>query len=236
VDNAGERVTEPESINVGVPIRLGAPPQGTVLAEVGADFCDLPSAGEVRATVGRSAAVTLIASHVITHRRSDPRYKGMADGPPEHAAVGHFERSRWTDEAWLRTDALATALDAQAVVLQTPASFKASTEHATRLENFLAHAMRPRVAIAWEWAKGSWPDRKAIDLCERIGAVAVVDPTTTPIPDGEFVYLRLGAAARRPLRDDDLKEVALAVRDRMGWVVFSNKQGTDDALRFQQMI
>jgi uncharacterized protein YecE (DUF72 family) len=178
----------------------------------------------------------LIASPVITHRRSDPRYKGMTDGPPEHAAVGHFERSRWTDEAWQRTDELACALDAQAVVLQTPASFKASTEHATRLENFLAHAMRPRVAIAWEWAKGSWPDRKAIDLCERIGAVPVVDPNATAIPDGEFVYVRMGATARRPLRDDDLKEVALAVRDRLGWVVFSNKQGTEDALRFLQML
>ena len=229
-------MSEPDRINVGVPVSLSGPEPETELAEVGADFCDLPSAAQVRSAVGKSASITLIASHVITHRRSDPRYKGMSDGPPEHAAVGHFERSRWTDEAWERTDGLASALDAQAVVLQTPASFKASAEHATRLENFLAHAMRPRVAIAWEWAKGSWPDRKAIDLCERIGAVAAIDPNTTPIPDGEFVYLRMGTAARRPLRDDDLKEVALAVRDLMGWVVFSNKQGTEDALRFQQML
>jgi uncharacterized protein YecE (DUF72 family) len=162
----------------------------------------------------------------------------MTDPPPEHAAVGHFERSRWTDEAWERTDQLARALEAQAVVLQTPPSFKASTEHATRLENFLAHAMRPRIALVWEWTKGSWPDRKAVDLCERIGAVPAVDPTTTPIPDGEFVYLRFGGNtnSKRQLRDDDLKDVALKIRDRIGWVIFSNKACEEDALRFQQML
>ena len=226
-----------EEIQVGVPVSLQGPPPGTPLAEVGADFTDLPDAKDVRAAAGKNTAVALIASHVLTHRRSDPRYRAMKSPPPEHAAVGHFERSRWTDEAWADTDGLARALEAGAVLLQTPVSFKASTEHATRLENFVAHAMRPRVSLAWEWTKGSWPDRKAFDLCERIGAVPVVDPLSSPIPENDFVYLRIGKpGSRKQIHDDDLKEIALQIRDRTGWVVFSNPSGPADARRLLEML
>ena len=227
----------PEGIQIGVPVSLKGPPPGTPLAEVGADFADLPLAKDVRAAAGKGTSVALIASHVLTHRRSDPRYRAMASPPPEHAAVGHFERSRWTDEAWADTDQLARALEAKAVLLQTPPSFKASAEHATRLENFVAHAMRPRIALAWEWLKGSWPDQKALDLCDRIGAIPVVDPLTAPIPETEFVYLRLGRpGSKRQINDDDLKDVALRVRDRSGWVVFSNPGGAADARRLLDML
>ncbi len=233
---AGEAVID-DGIQIGVPVSLEGPPPGTPLAEVGADFADLPQAKDVRAAAGKSTELSLIASPIITHRRSDPRYRAMDNPPPEHAAVGHFERSRWTDEAWTDTDALARALSAGAVVLQTPASFKASTEHATRLENFVAHAMRPRVSLAWEWTKGSWPDRKALDLCDRIGAVPVIDPLASAIPETEFVYLRIGKpTSRKQLRDDDLKEIALQIRDRTGWVVFCNPSGRADAHRLLDMI
>jgi len=233
---AGEAVIV-EEIQVGVPVSLKGPPPGTPLAEVGADFTDLPDAKDVHAAAGKGTGIALIASHVLTHRRSDPRYRAMKNPPPEHAAVGHFERSRWTDEAWTDTDALARALEAGAVLLQTPSSFKASTEHATRLENFIAHAMRPRVSLAWEWTKGSWPDRKALDLCDRIGAVPVVDPLVSAIPENEFVYLRIGKpTSRKQIKDDDLKEIALQVRDRTGWVVFSNPSGLADARRLLDML
>lgn len=227
----------PDRLFVGVPAPLGEAPPPTEHVEIGSDMSDLPDARALRRSIGERS-VTLIAWHVLTHRRSDPRYRTMAEPPPEHAAVGHFDRSRWTDEAWERTDALARALDAHAVVFQTPLSFKATTEHATRLENFVAHAMRPGLALAWEWVKGAWPDRKAFTLCERIGLVPVVDPTASAIPDGDLVYLRFsgGSTGRATLRDDDLKKAALCARDRAGWVIFSNRTGVADADRFQQMI
>lgn len=227
----------PEGIAIGVPVSLKGPPPETPLAEVGADFTDLPAAGDVRAACGKKTTITMIGSHILTHRRSDQRYKAMQDPPPEHAAVGHFERSRWTDEAWADTDRLARALEAQAVVFQTPPSFKASTEHATRLENFVAHAMRPRIALVWEWAKASWPDRKAFELCDRIGAIPLVDPVGSEIPDAEFVYLRIGRpGSKRVPKDDELKDVALRIRDRTGWVIFSGPSGPADARRLLDML
>ncbi len=226
----------PDRLYVGAPVRGGDVPSSEHV-EVGHDFTDLPDPAAVRAQIG-ARTISLVAWHVITHRRSDPRYKQMTSPPPEHAAVGHFDRSRWTDEAWEATDKLARAVDAKAVLLQTPASMKASAEHATRLENFVAHAARPGLVIAWEPEPGSWPERKFLELAERVDAVPVVDPTVSKIPDTEYVYLRFrgGKSGRATLKDDDLKSAALKVRDRIGWVIFANTAGDQDAARFAAMI
>lgn len=227
----------PDRLVVGVACRAGPPPPGLDLVEFGEALCDLPDPASIRAAAAERA-VTLVAWHVMTHRRSDPRYRAMASPIPEHAAVGHFERSRWTDEAWERTDFLARAVGAEAVVFQTPASFKPSGEHAIRLENFIAQAMRPGLTLAWEPEPGSWPHRKVVELADRIGVVPVADPIEDPIPDGEYLYLRArgGRSGRKVLRDDDLKKVALQVRDRIGWVVFANATATQDAERLVQML
>lgn len=226
----------PDRLYVGASVRGGVVPAADHL-EIGSDFCDLPTAPQVREMVGE-ATVSLVAWHVITHRRSDPRYKGMADPPPDHAAVGHFERSRWTDEAWEQTDKLARALSAKAVILQTPASMKATAEHSTRLENFVAHAARPGLVIAWEAEPGSWPEKKALELAERVDVMPVVDPIHSKIPDTEYVYLRFrgGKSGRAVLKDDDLKKVALEIRDRIGWVIFSNNSAVQDLQRFTHML
>jgi len=216
-------VIAPDGIQVGVPVSLKGPPPGTPLAEVGADFADLPQPKEVRTATGKTTAVSLIASLVLTHRRSDPRYRAMKNPPPEHAAVGHFERSRWTDEAWTDTDGLARALDAGAVLLQTPASFKASTEHATRLENFVAHAMRPQVSLAWEWMKGSWPDRKALDLVAQTAESLGCADRCRLIAADVLTWLRRGpeeavtadiALLDAPYRDEQLEDALRLLGDR----------------------
>jgi uncharacterized protein YecE (DUF72 family) len=226
----------PDRLSIGTPCALDGSPSEAPHVEL-TGYAELPAPAEIRALAG-DRTVSLTGWHVLTHKRTDPRYRAMTAPPPEHAAVGHFERSRWTDEAWDSLDALARAVDAQAVIFQTPPTFKSSTEHATRLENFVAHATRPGLALCWEWAPGSWPDGKALDLCDHIGAVAVIDPTERAIPDGELIYLRFrgGARGRKPLRDDDLKNVALEARDRIGWVIFSNTSAAADADRLRQML
>jgi hypothetical protein len=232
----GGAVKLPDQLYIGTHGSLGSEPDQVPHLELGG-FSDLPAAGDVLSWSG-DRTLTLVGWHVLTHRRTDARYQVMSQPPPEHAAVGHFERSRWTDEAWEQIDRLARQTDAQAVVLQTPVSFKASTEHATRFENFVAHGMRPGLAICWEWAPGSWPEARALELCDRIGAVPVIDPIEGPIPDGELIYLRVrgGRNGKRRFKDDDLKKIALEARDRIGWVVFSNASAGVDADRLLQMV
>lgn len=226
----------PDRLYVGVSATMTDEVPDVPHVELGADTPDLPDPRQTLERFGRERTSTLLAWHVITHRRSDPRYKKMSEPPPEHAAVGHFDRSRWTDEAWERTDRVARALDAHGAVLQTPASFKASAEHALRLENFIAHAQRPGMVLMWEWAQGSWPEKKARELCDRIGAVPVLDPLKAGVPDAELIYLRFRNSPRGGARDDDLKKIALATRDRIGWVIFSTKTAVEDAQRFLQMV
>jgi hypothetical protein len=65
----------------------------------------------------------------------------------------------------------------------------------------------------------------------------VIDPLSATIPETEFVYLRIGRpGSKRQIKDDDLKDVALKVRDRAGWVVFSNVGAAADARRLLDMI
>lgn len=236
MDQEDDVMILPEGLAVGVSAARSSKP-GFPLAEVGGDSVDLPTDVQVRDTAGDSPVITLVGWHVITHKRTDARYKKMASPPPEQSAVGHFQRSRWTDEAWEQTDALARAVNAQAVVLRTPTSFKATADNATRLENFVAHAMRPGLAVAWEWTSKSWPAEKALELCERIGAVPAVDPIASPIPDGELVYLRPGSAApKKPISDDDMKRIVIEARDRTGWVVFANAIAGEDARRMLDLL
>lgn len=227
----------PDRLFVGVSGALGDELPAVTHVELGG-YAELPEPKEVADTAGANRTITLIGWHVLTHRRTDPRYKRMASPPPEHAAVGHFDRSRWTDEAWEQLDALARACEAMAVVFPTPTTFRSSDEHATRLENFVAHGTRPGLALAWEWASRSWPKKEALALCDRIGAIPVIDPTEDAIPEGELVYLRFGGgrSGRKVLKDDDLKKVALEARDRIGWVIFSNATAAEDADRFLNMI
>lgn len=226
----------PDRLFVGVEATLDGPTPEAEHVEVGG-YAELPTAGELRSFAG-DRTLTMIGWHVLTHRRTDPRYAQMGDPPPQHAAVGHFDRSRWTDEAWEQIDTVARAADVMAVVFRTPSTFKPTAEHATRLENFVAHSTRPGLAIAWEWTARSWPQAKALELCDRIGAIPVIDPCEADIPEGELIYLRFrgGASGRKTLRDDDLKKVALEARDRIGWVIFSNANAVEDAERFRQMI
>ena len=226
----------PDQLFVGVEATLDDDAPDAPHVEIGG-FAELPTPKQIDSFAGKRSR-TIIGWHVLTHRRTDPRYKQMADPPPEHAAVGHFERSRWTDEAWEAIDRLARATDTMAAVFRTPATFKANEEHATRLENFVAHGVRPGLSIAWEPAGRSWPAKKMLALCDRIGAIPVVDPTESDIPEGELIYLRFrgGANGKKQLRDDDLKKVALEARDRIGWVIFSNANAVEDADRFLQMI
>src|SRR2546430_16881522 len=72
VAGEGVAVIGPDGIQIGVPISLKGPPPGTPLAEVGADFADLPHANVVRAPAGKGTSVALIASHALTHQRSHP--------------------------------------------------------------------------------------------------------------------------------------------------------------------
>jgi uncharacterized protein YecE (DUF72 family) len=182
---------------------------------------------------GRDLARALVAWQVITHPRRD-HDRGTRSDIPEHAAVGHFERSRWTDEAWDRMDALARAVRAPAIVFRTPASFTPTAAHTQRLENFVAHADRPGLELAWEWT-GTWRPEQALGVCERLGLLPVIDPIANDVPDAEVVYLRV-TRKRGSTSETALARLADRVRGRDGFLVFDGPASWEDARRLVKML
>lgn len=179
--------------------------------------------------------IGLVASKVITHPRKDAVYKKPGPDVPDHAAVGHFTRSRWTDEAWERMDVLVRSLRAAVVVLRTPPSFKKTAANALALENFIAHAERPGLEIVWDHG-GTWPDADAAEVAQRLGLVIASDLTGT-IPDGEvYAVFRGGAKGSTSLSDAASAKAAKKLSGRNGFVVFANKSCWEDARRFSKTV
>lgn len=207
--------------------------------EIGESFHEGPGLDQAKAALERVAgdlAVGLVASKVITHPRRDPVYKIPGPDVPDHAAVGHFTRSRWTDEAWERTDALVRALKAKVVVLRTPASFRKTAANALALENFIAHAERPGLDFAWDHG-GAWPDAEVRAVCGRLGLLPVAEATGKALPDGD-VYVRYGGGASRRSSPTEaaMGKVAASLKGRDGFVVFANNACWEDARRLAKAL
>ena len=207
--------------------------------EIQETFHEGPDLAQMKRDLERVAgdlAIGLVASKVITHPRRHAVYKKAGPDVPDHAAVGHFTRSRWTDEAWERTDLLIRALRAAVVVLRTPPSFKKTAANALALENFIAHAERPGLEIAWDHG-GEWPDADAAVVAERLGLLIVRDLTDKAPPAGE-VYMRYtgGATGKTSPTEAAVAKAAGALSGRTGFVAFSNTTAWEDARRLAKAV
>ncbi|MBI4728622.1 MAG: DUF72 domain-containing protein [Acidobacteria bacterium] len=208
------------------------------LVEIQDTFEDLPPIEEAARWRRSRRSYSIVAWQVITHPRSSPSYRKLRSPIPEHAAVGLFTHSRWTDEAREQTKAFARALGARAVLLRTPPAFRATPEHEARLENFVALASGPDMTVAWEWAPRSWAPERALGLADRLGIAAAVDPLGGPVPASDPVYVRVTDASTggRPLDEASAKRIRGEVQGRRGWVVFATAAAEDDALRLADLL
>lgn len=227
----------PRGLLVGIAGSAMQPTQ-LPLVEIQDTFDEIPPIEDAARWRRSRRNFSIVAWQVITHPRSSPSYRKLRSPIPEHAAVGLFTHSRWTDEARERTKAFAHALGARAVLIRTPPAFRATPEHEARLENFVALASRPGLTVAWEWAPRSWAPERALGLAERLGIAAAVDPLAGPIPGSDPVYLRVTDAStgNRPLGDADAKRIRDEVQGRRGWVVFATTTAEDDALRLTGLL
>ncbi|GAC1409872.1 MAG: hypothetical protein NVSMB57_02910 [Actinomycetota bacterium] len=186
--------------------------------------------------VAGDLSLGLVASKVITHPRKDSSYKIPGPDVPEHAAVGHFTRSRWTDEAWERTDVLVRSLKAKVVLLRTPPSFKKNAANALALENFVAHAERPGLDIAWDFSS-AWSEADAMPICERLGLVPVVDANAKTFPAGDlYVRYQGGTTGRTSPSEAAIGTLAQKLKDRTGFAVFGNNARWEDARRLAKAL
>lgn len=192
--------------------------------EVNRSFYSLPQVSTAERwrrevdTVNPDFVFAVKAWQAITHPISSPTWRGNDDDliEQERDEVGMLQLNRTVIDAWERTRAIATALDADVVLVQTPPSFDCSDAHAENLRGFVEAIDRGELELAWE-PRGDWsdnPDRVGA-LCDELDLVHVTDLLREPpLATTEVAYTRLHGLNEDPYDydydydEDELEELA----------------------------
>lgn len=148
--------------------------------------------------------------------RLEPAYRKLRETLPARdlARCGALRLNAVTRMAWARTQAVAAALRAQAIVLQLPASFAPRRENLRRLRRFLEAVDRRGRRIVFEPRGASWTDALLERLVADLDLVHAVDPFLREPVGGGLRYYRLHGlpAYRYKYRYTDAELDRLAAR------------------------
>ncbi|MFB6261040.1 MAG: DUF72 domain-containing protein [Thiohalorhabdaceae bacterium] len=183
------------------------------------------------------------AWQLITHEASSPTYRRLREELPEdqRAECGRLRWNATTAEAWQRTQAIADALDAEAVVFQTPKSFRPSSENLANLRRFFGEADRRGRWLVFEPRGEAWADDLLADLTAELDLIHAVDPfLRAPVGEGPGYFRLHGRPAynyRYRYSDDDLQRLAGWLQQRRSArVLFNNDTMADDARRLKALL
>jgi len=163
---------------------------------------------------------------------------------PELELGGDRERYgefKLTDEnlgLWRRGVEFAAELEAEALVLVTPASLTPAAVSLARMEAFLAAADRGGLPLVWE-PHGPWDAERAQRVAADCGLVLAVDPLRDEPPGGPLAYLRLGPFAAMGSRVGvyDLERIAeAAARFERAYCLFDTPRAVDDARNLKRVL
>ncbi|WP_203822966.1 DUF72 domain-containing protein, partial [Paractinoplanes ferrugineus] len=217
----------------GASMALTSYTQRFQVLEVQQTFYEPPRAATLRrwrAVAPPAFEFTIKAWQLITHEARSSTYRRLRAplSAEERAEVGGF---RWTPvvaRAWETTLDCAAILEATAVLLQCPASFRPTELAISRLREFCAKARRPTgVRLLWE-PRGPWPDDVVRDLCAELDLTHAADPFLRPSLT-PMAYYRLHGIDRagHVYTDDQLAELADTVHGGPAYVMFNNLARAD---------
>ncbi len=187
---------------------------------------------------------TVKAWQLITHQASSPTYRRLKREltDTEKDEAGSFRASKIVREAWTVTHACARALDAQAVLFQCPASFRATPTNIARLRKFFLKLKPARATfnLCWE-PRGDWPRELVRELCAEFALWHVVDPFAARTVTPERCYYRLHGRKgwRYEYEDGELEELYAMLPQEQGataYVFFNNIKMIEDAVRFKKIV
>ena len=213
------------------------------LVEVQHTFYEPPSDAVLarwRAQVPAAFEFTIKAWQVVTHESGSPTYRRLKQPLPSSARgrVGAFRTTPPVLAGWQRTIDCARVLQATAVLLQCPKSFRPTSDNVRRMRAFLSQVERPAGRLLWE-PRGQWPSELLVELCAELGLVHVVDPMQTETVTPEHTYYRLHGTtgARHEHTDAELRRLRDLVAGRPSpYVLFNNMPRTGDAERFLALL
>jgi uncharacterized protein YecE (DUF72 family) len=219
------------------------------VVEVQQTFYEPPSELVMRRWIAATPSgfeFTLKAWQLITHDSKSPTYRRLKRplDDQERASCGGFRDSPIVRTALERSFDCAKLLRASTLLFQCPASFRPEPENVERLRHFIAAVARPRcppgLRLAWEPRGRAWTEQAslAIELCQELGLVYVVDPFVDAIRStAGAAYLRLHGVtgARHVYTDDELRRLA-DITPPDAYVMFNNIPRVNDARRFNALL
>lgn len=193
-----------------------------------------------RAKAGAGFRFMVKAWQLITHPPSSPTYRRLREDLSEgqRGECGHLRWNATTAMAWERTQAVADALEAEAVVLQTPKGFRPTGGNLANLRAFAAQTDRWGRWLVFEPRGEAWEVPLLSDLASELDLVHGVDPfLRMPVTSGTAYFRLHGRPAynyRYAYADDDLHRLAAWLE---GWgearVLFNNDTMAEDARRLR---
>lgn len=184
---------------------------------------------------------TLKAWQLITHESSSPTYRRLRESLTDEALdrCGRFRWNETTREAWARTQEIADALDAEAILFQTPKSFEPTGENLTHLRTFLSEIDRRGRTMVFEPRGSAWTDEIVRDLATDLNFVHGVDPfLRSPVTNG-LQYFRLHGRPEYTYsysytEQDFATLEAERSTSEAAWLLFNNRTMADDARALQE--
>jgi uncharacterized protein YecE (DUF72 family) len=193
-----------------------------------------------RASVPPSFEFTVKAWQLVTHESRSSTYRRLRTPltDAERAEAGGFRWTAVVQRAWEKTLLCARELEATAVLLQCPASFRPTDENVARLCAFVRRAQRPpELRLLWE-PRGAWPDALVAELCGELQLTHAADPFLRLSVTPELAYYRLHGitGSRHVYTDDELRTLRDLVGDGSAYVMFNNLARPSDARRFAALL
>lgn len=191
----------------------------------------------------RGFVFTVKAWQLITHEPSSPTYRRLQEplSPRDLAQAGGFRWNALTRMAWMRIRALADALQARAVLFQTPRGFTPSAGNIRNLYRFFESIDRGGRRMVFEPRGEAWDAGVLRPLLRDLGLVHAVDPfLRRPVGRG-LRYFRLHGrpAYHYHYRYTDAELAALCEMLSgawPNWVLFNNDAMAQDARRFRGLL
>ena len=170
--------------------------------ELNKTFYSLPmekTASRWREEAGEELKISVKAWMAVTHPTNSPVWRKRKDKLDEQQ-LEEFGNLRWNQsvrDAWQKTLRTAEALNARAILVQTPGKFGYSEENEETVRNFFSQvageASKAHLRFAWE-PRGDWVEHREVlsSIFEDFGVIHVTDILRRPPLSGDdLAYVRL---------------------------------------------
>lgn len=186
---------------------------------------------------------TVKAWQLITHESSSPTYHRLSESlsDTELGRCGGFRWNEITQWAWQRTQRIAEALKAEAILFQTPKSFEPTKKNLSRIQRFVSDVDTCDRTLVFEPRGSKWEEEILRDLTADLPLVHGADPFLRSSVTSGLRYYRLHGRPEYTYSYSYSRDDFDALEKRLSdgspaWILFNNRTMAEDARRLQERL